>query len=394
MQRAAWWVVWIAACTPLAAGCSRDDSRAPRAPLAALWQAIAVYERIAARGGWPSLPDSTPARVRIGDAGPVIAVLECRLAATGDLERSVLDPIRWRWGRNRFDVETEAALRRFQERHGLEPDGVLGPRTKAALDVPAAARAWQMRANLWRAQHAPQLGPGRVIVVNTPDYRLYGYEDARVVVDMRVVVGTADDPTPSFSDLMTYVVFRPFWNIPASIALEEIVPQIRRDPRVLERRNLEVVVAAVRDSVLADSVAVDWSRFDRSGYTLRGRPGRRNPLGDVKFMFPNQYSVYLHDTTRDDLFRKKQRTFSHGCVRVEKPVDLAEFVLHGTPGWDRESICNAMWVGETQTVSLSQPIPTHIVYWTAWVDEAGRVQFRDDIYGLDGAMGGDGAVVP
>ena len=119
----------------------------------------------------------------------------------------------------------------------------------------------------------------------------------------------------------------------------------------------------------------------------RRRPGGRNPLGDVKFMFPNQYSVYLHDTPQDNLFRKKGRTFSHGCVRVEKPLDLAEFVLRDAAGWDRDSIGVAMWAGDTQTVHLPEPIPTHIVYWTAWVDDAGRVQFRDDIYHLDSTMG-------
>jgi murein L,D-transpeptidase YcbB/YkuD len=187
MHRAAWWVVWIAACTPLATGCSRDDSKPGTKPgcdsipgrgsteirraadsdaarvrgaadgdrFASLWQAVGIYERIAARGGWPTLSDS--ASLRVGDTGPVVALLKRRLTATGDLPRSLVDPIPWRRNRKRFDAETEAALRRFQERHGLEPDGILGPRTRAALDVPAAVRAWQLRANLWRAQHAPQL---------------------------------------------------------------------------------------------------------------------------------------------------------------------------------------------------------------------------------------------
>jgi murein L,D-transpeptidase YcbB/YkuD len=359
---------------------------------AALWQAVTTYERIAAQGGWPTLPDTV--RLRAGDSGPAVAILERRLEATGDLHLSHLDRIGRGWRRNRFDAETEAALRRFQERHGLDPDGVVGPRTKAALDVPAAVRVQQLRANLWRAQQAPQLAAGRAIVVNIPDFRLRAYEGERAVLEMRVIVGTSEDPTPSFSDRMTYVVFRPHWNVPTSIAVEEIVPQIRVDPQVLQRKNLEVVVASARDSVLPDSVTVDWSRFERSGYALRRRPGRRNPLGDVKFMFPNEHSVYLHDTPSDGYFRWKRRMFSHGCIRVEKPVDLAEFVLRGVPGWDRASIGNAMWVSETQTVRLPQPIPTHIVYWTAWIDEGGRVQFRDDIYKLDPPVVGETASLP
>src|SRR5262245_23949168 len=277
MQRAVLWIVWIAVCIPPASGWSGDGSNTaaesgqrdssctqgsvgssgftPSNPapaqeaagagaadangerLAALWRAVAVYERIAARGGWPTLPDST--RLELGDKTPVVAVLKRRLVATGDLPHSFLDPIRRFTTRNLFDVETENALRRFQKRHGLEPDGKLGRRTLAALDVPAATRATQLRSNLWRAQHAPSLGPGRAILVNIPDYRLRGYENGRAVLEMRVVVGTTDDPTPAFSDLMTYVVFRPYWKVPTSIAVEEIVPQIRRDPRVLQWRNLE-----------------------------------------------------------------------------------------------------------------------------------------------------------
>jgi len=426
MQRAAWCVVWIALCAALATSCGPDDTSLTTEPmrdstrearfagtpqdsnsvaapvdngaggaatnasqdrLAALWQALTVYERISAAGGWPALPEN--ARLRIGDTGPVVPVLKRRLAATGDLRRSFFERVRHPLSRKLFDAQTETALRRFQERHGLEPDGILGPQTRAALDVPAALRVQQLRSNLWRAQHAPQLGAGRAIIVNIPDYHLHGYEAGHPVLDMRVVVGTADDPTPSFSALMTYVVFRPFWVVPTSIALEEIVPNIQRDPRVLQRKNLEVVVAGALDSVLADSATVDWARFETSGYMLRRRPGGRNPLGDVKFMLPNEYSVYLHDTPQENLFRKEDRTFSHGCVRVEKPLDLAEFVLRGTPGWERDSISTAMWVGQTRTVHLPEPIPTHLVYWTAWVDDRGRVQFRDDVYHLDGVTGGE-----
>jgi murein L,D-transpeptidase YcbB/YkuD len=370
-----------AALPRVAASVGEGNERSPHGGSEELRQALAEYERIATLGGWPALPAGI--RLQLGSSGPTVSVLKRRLAVTGDLRPSFLQRVFRRGGRDVFDAETEAALRRFQERHGLKADGILGPETVVALDVPAAVRVRHLRANLARAQDL-SLATGRVIVVNAPDYRLRAYEDGRQALDMRVVIGTEYNPTPTFSDRMTYLVFRPYWNIPTSIAVEEIVPEIQRDSAALKRKDLEVVVAGGGDSArVVDPKTVDWSGFESSGYMLRRRPGPGNPLGDVKFMFPNQYNVYLHDTPQDNQFRQQDRTFSHGCVRVEKPLELAEFVLRGKPGWDREHIRTAMTSGETQNVGLPEPIPVHIVYWTAWVDESGRVQFRDDIYGLD-----------
>jgi murein L,D-transpeptidase YcbB/YkuD len=161
------------------------------------------------------------------------------------------------------------------------------------------------------------------------------------------------------------------------------LPEILRDPNLLEARDLEVVSGTGDAVQVVDPSTVDWSRFASSGYRLRQRPGPRNPLGTVKFMFPNAYAIYLHDTPAEQHFRSDERTFSHGCVRVEEPAELAEFVLRGTPGWDRERIRRAMVEARSLEVALAESVPVHIVYWTAWVEDDGSVQFRDDVYGLD-----------
>jgi murein L,D-transpeptidase YcbB/YkuD len=201
---------------------------------------------------------------------------------------------------------------------------------------------------------------------------------------MRVVVGTEYNPTPAFSDTMTFIVFRPYWNIPESIVLEEMLPQLQRDPSSLQKKGIEAYAGAGDKARRVDLDDIDAARFATSGYRLRQRPGPRNSLGNVKFMLPNAHNIYLHDTPSDGLFEATDRSFSHGCVRVEKPLELAAFVLRDKPEWDREAIRAAMVGGDDdRTVSLAHPVPVHIVYLTAWVDPDGTVQFRDDVYGRD-----------
>jgi murein L,D-transpeptidase YcbB/YkuD len=188
---------------------------------------------------------------------------------------------------------------------------------------------------------------------------------------------------------MTHVVFRPYWSIPVGIALEEKLPQILKDRDFLERDQLELVSTSGGEKEVVDPSRIRWSKLAKeqlAGYSLRQKPGPQNALGLVKFMFPNQFNVYLHDTPADKLFSREDRALSHGCVRVEKPALLAELVLRGNEGWTRERIDAAMAGEETQTIDLVEPVPVHIVYWTAFVEEDGTIQFRDDVYGIDTAM--------
>ena len=269
-------------------------------------------------------------------------------------------------------------MKRFQRRHGLEPDAVVGRAVAAEMNVPADARVRQIALNLERWRWLPNRLGDRHLLVNIPEYRLEVWEGNRVPLTMRVVVGKKDTPTPIFADDMTYVVFSPYWNVPPDIVKNETVPSALRDPAFLQRTNMEVLDKSGKP--------VDPSDIDLDAvgdYRFRQRPGSSNSLGLVKFMFPNQYNVYLHDTPADSLFARATRSFSHGCVRVEQPDKLAEYVLGDQPEWTAERIAEAMHAGTEKTVKLARALPVYLGYWTARVSADGIVQFRDDLYGID-----------
>ena len=245
----------------------------------------------------------------------------------------------------------------------------------------ADPQAETIRINMERWRWAPRDLGDRYVLVNVPAYQMQVIEDTTPVLAMRVIVGAPDTPTPLFSDQMAYVVFSPYWNIPESILREETLPRLAEDPEYLTRSGIEAV-GTTGEAV--DPQALDWEDAEAiEGLRFRQVPGPENALGLVKFIFPNHFSVYLHDTPGDALFNKQKRTLSHGCVRVEKPVELAEYVLRDRSGWGRDRIVTAMQKKEEQTVHLEDPLPVHIGYWTAWVNEDGSITFFDDPYGLD-----------
>jgi murein L,D-transpeptidase YcbB/YkuD len=247
------------------------------------------------------------------------------------------------------------------------------------MNVPVEARIRQIELNLERWRWLPRDLGSRYILVNIPEYRLEVWESGRVPIAMNVVVGKTDTPTPIFSDRMTYLVFSPYWNVPPDIAQGETLPEVMKDPGFLQRANMEVI--DVKGQPL-DPSTIDL--LDPTQYRFRQRPGTDNSLGLVKFMFPNQYNVYLHDTPADSLFARASRSFSHGCVRLEKPDALAQYVLGDQPEWTMERIAEAMHAGEERVVKLRQPIPVYLGYWTARVSGDGEMQFRKDVYGIDG----------
>ena len=315
-----------------------------------LRQELVRYQTIAGAGGWPRIGGGPT--LRLGDSGSRVATLRHRLAATGELVATAESDV--------FDDATAVAVRAFQSRHGLDQDGAVGPQTRAALDVAASARVEQLRVNLerWRWLEA-DLGD-RYVLVNVAGFHAGLYDGDRLTLGMRAIVGKPYRRTPIFSDEIRYLVFSPYWNIPSSIARQEIRPKGRR---YMERNHIEVV----------------------SGGRLRQRPGPGNALGRVKFMFPNRFNVYLHDTPARELFDRTSRSFSHGCIRLEKPLELARFLLDGQ-GWTREEIEQATDRSTPKTVPLERRVPVHILYWTAWVDEGGTLQFRRDIYDRDRAV--------
>lgn len=310
-----------------------------------LAQALAGYRAAAAKGGWGSVPPGP--ELEKGDRGPRVTALRNRLTAPGA---------------DVYDDALAAAVSSFQQRHGLEVTGKVDEETLAELNVPVADRIRQLQVNMERWRWLPGSFGDRYILVNVPEFKLDLVEGGKPVYTMRVVVGKEQSRTPAFSDKMTYLELNPAWNIPTTIAREEILPKVAADPGYLARNNMEVVPGTDR---------------------LRQRPGPDNPLGKIKFMFPNEYDIYLHDTPADHLFSRTERDFSHGCIRLEKPVEFANILLKGDPKWTPESLQAALDSGEQKTITLEHPLPVHILYWTAWVEPNGSVQFRKDIYGHD-----------
>jgi murein L,D-transpeptidase YcbB/YkuD len=335
-----------------------------------LRDALQQYRDIAARGGWPELPAAL--KLKPGQRSPDVPALARRLAITGDFAGTVLD------GDTAYSPELQEAVKRFQRRHGLPDDGVVAPATVAQLNVPVERRIEQISLNLERWRWLPRDLGERYVLVNIPEYRLEVWDHGKVPVSMRVVVGKKDTPTPIFNDEMTYVVFAPYWNVPSDIASKETIPSVMKDPAFLDKTNMEVLD---HSGHVVDPSSIDLSQ--PGAYRFRQRPGGKNSLGYVKFMFPNQFNVYLHDTPAESLFARAARSFSHGCVRVEQPEQLAAYVLGDQPDWTPDRIEAAMHGGQEKSVKLRQPIPVYLGYFTARPAADGILQFRDDVYGID-----------
>jgi murein L,D-transpeptidase YcbB/YkuD len=332
---------------------------------------LAQYREQQAKGGWPRLPAMT---LKPGQNSPLVAALAARLAASGDYRGSIPSST----SPAAYGPQLQEAVKVFQRRHGLTDDAIVGPELVAQMNVPIDQRIHQVSMNMERWRWLPRDLGSRYVLVNIPEMRLDVYEGDRVALTMRVVVGKPDSQTPIFNDEMTYLVFSPYWNVPASIAEGETLPSVMNDPDFLARNNMEVVDASGNP---VDPASIDLS--DPSAYRFRQRPGTDNSLGLVKFMFPNQFNVYLHDTPADSLFNRAVRSLSHGCVRVEDPVALAQYVLRDQPEWTRERIDEAMHAGVEKTVKLKSPIPVYLGYWTARVRPDNTVQFRKDVYDVD-----------
>jgi murein L,D-transpeptidase YcbB/YkuD len=273
----------------------------------------------------------------------------------------------------------------FQGRHGLAPDGVIGRATLAQLQVPPAARARQIELMLERLRWTPLFQGPRMVVINIPEFVLRAYEvvDGRIRVrqEMKVVVGKAmDTRTPLFDEDLRAIEFSPYWNVPASIARKELVPRLRRDPGHFGREGYEFVTSDGQVESFLSPQRLDDVLAGRA--RLRQRPGERNALGQIKFVFPNRANIYLHHTPATALFGRDRRDFSHGCIRVEQPLALATFVLQGMPEWTESRIRETMAAGRSSTLRVAQPLPVLIAYGTTLIKD-GRIHFLDDVYGHD-----------
>ncbi|WUR15159.1 L,D-transpeptidase family protein [[Empedobacter] haloabium] len=339
-----------------------------------LQDALRRYRAMAAQGD-TAVPASVAPRTAGADARDS-AALRRRLVELGDLADGPGD-----------DGQLVAALRRFQQRHGLGADGIAGRATLAALNVPLRERVRQLAFALERLRWLPALPERRVVVINLPSYRLWAVDrhagEARPVLDMPVIVGKAlRTPTPVFIGTMRQVEFNPYWNVPPSILRNELLAHVARDPDYLRRNNMEVVLAG---AATQDVDAAILGRLRSGAARVRQRPGPDNALGAVKFVLPNSMNIYLHGTPARALFERARRDFSHGCIRVQDPAALAGFVLV-EQGWDAAAVAQAMAPGTTRVVRLQAPLPVVIFYTTAIAEADGTVTFLADVYGLDAAL--------
>jgi len=316
------------------------------------------YRELAAQQNWA--PIALTAKIRPGDSAAVIPLIKQRLFQLEDFHEDTLN--------NVFNAELQDAVKRFQYRHGLLTDGLLNKTTMAELNVPLKNRIEQLIVNMERSRWLPVNLSSDYLGVNIPEFKLHVYHADSLLWSCNVVVGQTVHQTTLFYGEIRYVVFSPYWEVPQSIVRKEIVPELKKRPDYLAAHRMEI-------TGYADGLPV-----------IRQLPGPENSLGLVKFLFPNSYNTYLHDTPSKSLFGETTRAFSHGCIRVQEPVKLANFLLKDKKGWDAQRIAKAMAAGKEQYVTIENRVPVFITYFTAFIDREQRLNFRKDIYQLDGVM--------
>jgi len=314
------------------------------------------YYDLANKGGWQAIP-YVHTKLKRGSKNAVLPAIKKRLQLTGELQGSDTTA--------NFDNLLDSAVKTFQISTGYTPDGIVTDTLIKYMNIPAQKRVEQLLVNLNRMRWMPEYSTGRLIVSNIPEYELHVYENKQKAFDMDVVVGKDGSGTVIFTGNLTEIVFSPYWNIPPSIVKKEIVPKMNGDKGYMDRENLEIT--------------------GQSGGlpVVRQRPGPKNSLGRVKFLFHNSYNIYFHDTPAKDLFNKDKRAYSHGCIRLADPVKMANYLLQDNTNWTPEKITDAMNQTKEKYVTLKNSVPVIITYYTAWVDEAGRLNMRDDIYSHD-----------
>ena len=341
-----------------------------------LRRALSLYRERAARAEPPPVPDGPSLKPGMRD--PRVAALRARLAHFGDISLPEAEP-------DLFTPALAIALQSFQRRHGLEDDAVAGRQTLAALNVTAAERVEQILLNMERWRWLPRELGEAYVLANIAGFTVTMVEGGSTVERMRAVVGRPYRMSPVFSDRISYIEVNPTWTVPPKIAREDLLPKIQADPTYLSQGGYQVFSGWGADAVQLDPASIDWAAVTPRSfpYKLRQGPGPKNALGQVKIMFPNRFDVYLHDSPARDLFRKASRAFSSGCIRLERPFDLVEWLMRLTGGPDRAAIEEILASEETTIVKLPQRVPVHLIYATAWAGEDDQVHFREDVYGRD-----------
>jgi murein L,D-transpeptidase YcbB/YkuD len=360
------------------------EARPAYAPYERLRSGLARYRNIERVGGWAPLPGE-PRVLRRGDVDDVVALLRSRLAMEGELEVMAADPGAFPGAEldtsdpRRFDAALEAAVRRFQRRHLLEADGIVGPQTRAALNVPVAVRIDQIRLNLERARWLLHGLPEAFVLVDIAGYQLSYFRPNGELWRTRIVVGRPYRRTPSLRSEITHMTVNPTWTIPPTILREDVLPQVRRDLGYLWRERLQVLSPS---GAPLDPWQVDWN--NPGNIMLRQAPGPQNALGQVAIRFPNDHLVYLHDTPAQGLFAREQRAFSSGCIRVQGVLEFAQLLFDDTGS--NQNLGALIESGQTRNVSLARRMPVILHYWTVHPGEEGQLVFRPDIYERDDAL--------
>ncbi len=350
---------------------------ADRAPSRPAYRALRRHlAELRGRAAAPTVPGGEP--LEEGMTGKRVARLQERLRASGELASAPREPAE-------LDFDLVDAVRRFQLRHDLEPDGVAGPATLRKLNRSTRSRIQQVIINMERLRWLPALADSRAIVVNLAGFRLEVQESGRPAMAMPVIVGRQYRQSPSFAGSMTYLELNPTWTVPKTIAVRDYLPMLRQEPDALAEKDFRIL----RGGREVEAWRVDWSRVsaERFPYVLQQKPGPINALGRIKFMFPNRFAVYLHDSPADELFSRRIRTFSSGCIRVARPRELAAYLLRADPDWDPWRLEDVIAAGETTQVNLPEAVPVYITYATVWIGDDGAANYRPDIYGRDALLG-------
>jgi len=335
-------------------------------------QAIKTYDDIVARGGWPQVPQVD--ELHLGMRHPSVVDLRARLAVSGDLDPNAV-------GNDIYDSYVEAAVRRFQARHGLSTDGIVREATLLAMNVPAATRRDQLKVNISRLKTlTTNLGP-RYVVVNIPAARVEAIEHDVAVSRHTAVVGKPSRASPDINSQIIEINFNPYWTVPVSIVRKDLIPLMQKEPDYLSNNHIRIFDPHHKE---LEPSQINWYSEDAVHYTFRQDPGNFNSLGHIRINFPSSYGVYMHDTPLQNLFGDDFRYDSSGCVRVQNVRQLVYWLLDQTKGWPPEAIDQAIESGEQDNARLTKPVPLHWVYVTAWSASDGIVQFREDIYSRDG----------
>lgn len=351
-----------------------DDLRPRHYYYPRMKEALSVYRKIKANGGWNLVPPGPLLKPGMTDSR--VAQIRNRLLITGDINS--YKPV----DQNYFDDKLKIGLKKFQKRHGLHADGIVGDSTSEALNVSVQQRIDQLRVNLERARWVLHNLPAEYLVVNIAGFRAFLVKNGRPLWTSKVVVGKTFRQTPVFRADLKYIVFNPTWTVPPVILKNDFLPATKDDSQFLRNQNIRVLNQA---GEIISQDTIDWAKYtpENFPYLLRQDPGPENALGQVKFLFPNKHSVYLHDTPNKSLFQKETRTFSSGCIRIQNPLELAELLLRNQDNWNIEEISKVVRSGVITNVGMKKYIPVLILYWTAGVDDEGMIEFMPDVYERD-----------